>query len=80
LVIGELLELLDILDVSEKNILYALKSDFNDFEDAIQYSVALNESLNFILTRNKNDYKSAAIPVFEPATFVKLKESELQNI
>ena len=48
----------------------SLRSDFNDFEDAIQYFSALKIKVDYIITRNKKDYASAQIPVFEPQEFI----------
>jgi predicted nucleic acid-binding protein len=40
-----------------------LSSDFNDFEDAIQYYTALENNINTIITRNKKDFKTSKLPV-----------------
>ena len=53
--------LVKILPVDEKIIDLAMASDLKDFEDAIQYYVALENDIHFILTRNKKDYKNADI-------------------
>lgn len=50
----------------------AIVSDFHDFEDAIQYSCALENNLTTIITRNVKDYKKASIPVLTPETFIAL--------
>ena len=76
-VISELLDLIDVLDVSVDDLQSALKSDFKDFEDAIQHSVALKEKgLKSIVTRNTKDYKNSKIAIFTPDTFIKMLENE----
>jgi len=55
--------LVTVLPVTDKIIELALASDFNDFEDAIQYSTAIEHDIKVLLTRNLKDFKSAAIPV-----------------
>lgn len=76
-VISELLDLIDVLDVSVDDLQSALKSDFKDFEDAIQHSVALKEKgLKSIVTRNTKDYKNSKIAIFTPDTFIKMIENE----
>ena len=48
----------------------SIRSEFNDFEDAMQYFSAMRESIDYIVTRNKKDFKAAQIPVFEPHEFI----------
>lgn len=48
----------------------SIRSEFDDFEDAMQYYSAMRESVDYIVTRNKKDFKSAQIPVFEPQEFI----------
>ena len=65
-------ELLHIQKVDESIIKHALKSRFKDFEDAIQYHVALSDpDIGVIITRNIKDYKAAELPVMTPETFLK---------
>jgi len=40
----------------------ALASDFNDFEDGLQYFIAMDNESDIIITRNKKDFKNAKIP------------------
>lgn len=49
---------------------HALSSGFKDFEDALQYQVALACGATHLLTRNPTDYPQAALPVLTPATFL----------
>ena len=68
----ELSELLHIMNVDETIIKRALQSGFKDFEDAIQYHVALsNPEIGVIVTSNIKDYKEAELPVMTPETFLK---------
>ena len=36
----------------------------------MQYFSAMRESIDYIVTRNKKDFKAAQIPVFEPQEFI----------
>lgn len=56
--------LVKVLSMDDKIMELALASDFNDFEDAIQYYIAIENSLDIIVTRNKKDFKLSTIPVF----------------
>jgi predicted nucleic acid-binding protein len=55
--------LVSILPLDDKILELALSSDFNDFEDGIQYYTALQNKLNIIITRNKKDFKTSTLPV-----------------
>lgn len=48
----------------------ALRDDFEDFEDSVQYECALASSADFIVTRNKDDFASSKIPVLSPKEFL----------
>lgn len=63
--------LINILPVDERIIEQALNSEFNDFEDAIQYFTAVNNGINLLLTRNKVDYKKSKITISTSEEFLK---------
>ena len=65
--LDELSEMTEIVDVTKAVIKKSLKSDFKDFEDAIQYNCALTISkIDFIVTRNSKDFKKSSLPVMNP--------------
>jgi predicted nucleic acid-binding protein len=63
--------LMNILPVDERIIEQALNSEFNNFEDAIQYFTAINSGINHLLTRNKVDYKKSKIAISTSEEFLK---------
>ena len=63
--------LINILPVDERIIEQALNSEFNDFEDAIQYFIAIKNGINLLLTRNKVDYKKSKIAISTSEEFLK---------
>jgi predicted nucleic acid-binding protein len=63
--------LVNILPLEEKSIELALASDFQDFEDGLQYFIAMNENADVIITRNKKDFKISKIPVMTAGEFLK---------
>ena len=69
-IIAKFKTLVQVLSVDSKTIDLAIASDFKDFEDAIQYSCALEHNLTTIITRNLKDYKKATIKVLTPETFL----------
>ena len=65
--LDELSEMTKIVDVTKAVIKKSLKSDFKDFEDAIQYNCALTISkIDFIVTRDSKDFKKSSLPVMNP--------------
>jgi len=76
-IILDLFQFIAVLDVTKVDITNGLKSDFKDFEDAVQNSVALNEkNIKSIVTRNTKDFKKSQISVFSPDTFIKMIKHE----
>lgn len=59
-----------ITPVDSKTINESLASDFEDFEDAMQYYSALRENADIIITRNIDDFAASNIPVLTPKEFL----------
>lgn len=72
--LGKFKTLVNVLPVDSKTIDLSIASDFNDFEDAIQYSCAIENNLTTIITRNVKDYKKAIVSVLTPETFIALSD------
>jgi len=71
--------LTNILTIDERVIEQSLNSEFNDFEDAIQYFTAVNNGITLIITRNKTDYKRSKIDVLTAEEFLKSLETKLKK-
>jgi len=56
--------------VTDDHIHQALDLDWNDFEDSVQYVVGENLSVDYIVTRNIQDYSSGSIPAITPGMFI----------
>lgn len=63
--------LVNVTPLNDKIIDLALNSDFEDFEDAIQYHSALQHDIGILLTRNLTDYRKARIIVQTANDFIK---------
>ena len=48
----------------------SLLSDFEDFEDAVQYNSAIFQDCSLIITRDKKGFKNAKISVLSPIEFL----------
>lgn len=67
----EILTIVSVASVSEQEIRKALELEWNDFEDSVQYSVALLEEMDGVVTRNPSDYSESEIPVWLPEQVLK---------
>ena len=62
-----LLSRLDVQDISKIELLTGLATKFKDYEDSVQHECAkLCKDVNYIITRNKKDFKSSIIEVLSP--------------
>jgi len=64
--------LLEVLPVDKRAIESALDSEFDDFEDAIQYFCAEQNGINYFITRNKIDYEKAQINILTAKEFLSM--------
>ena len=70
LLLKELRSIIYLIKVGEPEIDLALKSNFSDFEDAVQYYAAISAKADVIITRNIKDYKQSTIPVLTAEQFL----------
>ena len=59
-------------DVTCEDIIGALDSDLNDFEDAVIDTVAFNNEADYILTRNIKDFKGSKCRAITPKSFLNM--------
>lgn len=60
----------NVAPVTQDIIDTALHLKWNDFEDAIHYAAAQAANCDAIVTRNRNDFKGADLPVLSPLEFL----------
>lgn len=59
-----------VISGGEQSFLNAMNSDFRDKEDALQYFTAIENKMDFLITRDLKDFKTAnQIPVLTPKQF-----------
>ncbi|MBN2442294.1 MAG: PIN domain-containing protein [Spirochaetales bacterium] len=68
--IRDLLYIIDIVGVDKTIIFAALQSELNDFEDAVQDCSAINNGIQNIITRNKEDFTGSILDIFTPIEFL----------
>lgn len=67
-----LLMVVSVTAVSEREIQNALDLAWGDFEDSVQYSVALLNEMDGIVTRNPGDYQEANMRIWIPEQALEL--------
>lgn len=67
-----LLMVVSVAAVSEREIQNALDLAWGDFEDSVQYSVALLNEMDGIVTRNSGDYQEANMRIWLPEQALEL--------
>ncbi|WP_031526126.1 type II toxin-antitoxin system VapC family toxin [Dyadobacter crusticola] len=70
LLIARFRTLVTILSVNSKVIDRAIASGFANFEDAIQYNTAIENSIHVLITKNLKDYKLAEIRIVTPEAYL----------
>jgi predicted nucleic acid-binding protein len=76
-IMDKLIVLFTVAPIVETTITDALALRWKDFEDAVQFITAKESKVDFIITRNKTDYKTSGIPCMTPTEFIAhLKKNE----
>lgn len=73
-VMGKLYFLMGILAVTGDECVDALASAVSDYEDAVMERTAVKADMDYIITRNVNDYQAGMIKAILPADFIALME------
>ena len=68
--IADFCKICRVVSTDEECVNYATLSDFEDFEDAMQYKCAQKAKADYIVTRNIKDFKTATIKVRTPEDFL----------
>jgi predicted nucleic acid-binding protein len=65
-------KILSILTLDEEILDEALYAEAPDFENSIQYIASEKKEIDFIITRNKRDYKRSKTPVLTATEFLEI--------
>lgn len=63
--------LCEIATINESIVEKALNSDFEDFEDSLQYFCALESKCDVFITRNPKDFKPSLLPIMSAEEYLK---------
>jgi len=64
--------LVEVATFDDKILELSLEEEFKDFEDGIQYYIAIENSCEALITRNKKDFKNSLIPILNASEFMGL--------
>lgn len=61
----------EICKIDESIVEKGLNSNFNDFEDSLQYFCATDSICDVIITRNARDFRNSLLPVMSAEEYLK---------
>jgi len=68
--VSDLMDAFEVSPVSREVLRSALQLETKDFEDAVQIASALADGLDYIVTRDVEDYKNSPVKAVTPAEFL----------
>jgi predicted nucleic acid-binding protein len=72
--LAQLLTITDVLMINKAILIQALRSDFKDFEDALQnYAAESDGNIDAILTRNTKNFRNSKLGVMTPENYLKTR-------
>jgi predicted nucleic acid-binding protein len=69
--IKDSLQIFSVPGISLKNVKDAVNNKFKDFEDDIHSSIASENNVDFLITRNKKDFKNDEFKVIDAEEFLR---------
>ena len=75
-IITNLLNNLSVLTAHEKILRKALVSEISDYEDAVIDELALNEEIDYIITRDLKDFKNSKNNIYNAREALEIIEAE----
>ena len=75
---NKLLYVFDVASLDKSDIIAAINNEaFDDLEDAMQHQSSISSKLDYIVTRNVDDFKKGTVPAVTPEEFLKLVHAEI---
>ena len=65
------LSLFRIADITADIVQKAISNKYHDFEDDLHYFTAVNNSIEFLITRNIKDFRQEKIKIMDAENFIK---------
>lgn len=67
-------KLFNILDITKQITITAIESKYKDFEDDLHYYTAIENNLNYIITKNKKNFIKGKIKIMTAEEYLLLNE------
>lgn len=69
-VVDTLMQSLSVVTVGMRECLLAAHSDMTDYEDAVLAEAALSNKMDYIVTRNLDDFERSEVPAISPHDYL----------
>ena len=70
---NKLLYVFDVATLDKSEVIAAVNNEaFDDLEDSMQHQSSVAANIDYIVTRNTNDFIGSAVPAITPEDFLKL--------
>lgn len=74
---NKLLYVFDVASLDKSDVIAAINNEsFDDLEDSMQHQSSIACKLDYIVTRNVDDFEKATVPAVTPEKFLKLVHAE----
>ena len=74
---NKLLYVFDVASLDKSDVIAAVNNEaFDDIEDSMQHQSSIAYKLDYIVTRNVDDFEKATVPAVTPEEFLKLVHAE----
>ena len=70
IIMRNIFKLVSVLAVTDEDIQAALKKEWKDFEDCVQYTTARNNQIDYIITANIKDFEKAEGKILLPEQWI----------
>lgn len=68
--ISKIRSLITVLSFTDKEIGESINAGFKDFEDGVQYFIAVNNKMDCLITRNTKDFQKGNLGILTPKEFL----------
>ncbi len=69
-ILQTLTEKIKLVGVLPTDVMEALSSEMDDYEDALLAACGARQKVNYIITRNKKDFETSPVKALSPAEFL----------
>jgi len=70
-IISRIMQIFDVIEINKEILNKAVLSNITDFEDAVIAESAKEKKIDYIITRNKKDFRNSPVPSMLPEEYLK---------